>query len=375
MSGIMNKRRKLKLVRLIPVLDFGGVETVFDIWSQFVDRERYDVRVCTFWKDGAAAQAIRARGIPVDVLGVDPSIRNPRATLALARYLRRVRPDILQASIGEANFHAALVGKLCRVPVVILEEHGMPDRPLAYRLIHAGLYRMVDAIFGVSKIALRYVTDREYAPKSRTHLLYNAIDQGFFAPVTRKGDVEQPFTFVTVGRLHPMKNQERLIRAFAPVAAQVSNARLLVVGGGELEVHLKSVIAELQLERQVELTGYRGDIKALVEGADCFVFPSLAEAFGIAAVEAMAREVPVIASSWGALPEVVGELGDPWIVDPLDIKGWSQAMLAMIALEPNERAALRRRSRDIAMRFTPQRHFEELNGLYDRLSARAGLTA
>jgi glycosyltransferase involved in cell wall biosynthesis len=361
---------RLKLIRLIPVLDFGGVETVFEIWSQFADRERYDLRVCTFWKPGAAADTIRANGIPVDVLDVDPSIRNPRATAALARYLKRMRPDILQASIGEANFHAALIGKACGVPLVVIEEHGVPDRPLPYRLVHAALYRMVDAIIGVSQVAIDYVVTREFAPRHRTYLLYNAIPDQYFDPVTSRSARRDQFRFVTVGRLHPVKNQDRLIQAFAPVARAHREARLMIVGGGDCHADLARRIVELGLEEQVELLGYRSDVRALVEDADCFVLPSLSEAFGIAVVEAMARGIPIIASNAGALPEVVGDVGDRWIVDPLDVDGWSRAMTNMIQLDDDTRAAMGRDVRRIAERYSPARHAASLQAIYDILIAR-----
>lgn len=369
----MPSRRRLKLIRLIPVLDFGGVETVFEIQSALIDRRRFDVRVCTFWKAGAAARHLREAGTPVDVLGVDPSIRNPRATLALARYLRAERPDILQASISEANFHTALVAKACGVPLVIIEEHGLPDRAFAGRWVHTALYRLVDAIVGVSRVTCRYVTEIERAPARRVHLLYNGIGAEFFAPVRERPRRSDRFHFVTVGRLHPMKNQELLIRAFAPLAEARPEARLTIVGAGELAERLAAVIAELGLEPQVELTGYRGDVRALVEDADCFLFPSLAESFGIAAVEAMARGVPVIASSWGALPEVVGDLGPQWIVDAMDGAGWSAAMAAMMALDEGERRALKHAARAIAERYTPEEHGRRLHELYDRLMAEKGM--
>jgi glycosyltransferase involved in cell wall biosynthesis len=365
---------RLKLVRLIPVLDFGGVETVFEIQAGLIDASRYDLRICTFWKDGAAARVLREGGVPVDVLGIDPSIRNPRATVALARYLRRVRPDILQASISEASFHSALVAKACGVPLTIVEEHGLPDRPLPYRLIHAGLYRMVDGIVGVSKVSCSYVTDREFAPRDRVHLLYNAIAPEFFSPLAPRRRSADRFTFLNVGRLHPMKNQERLIRAFAPVARARNDARLVIVGAGELDTRLAALVAELGLEGRVELPGYRQDVRSVVEVADCFVFPSLYESFGIAVVEAMARGVPAIVSSWGALPEVVGDLGERWIVDALDIDGWSRAMTDMITLDADAHAALGRRARQIAERYTPERHSRELHALYDRLLAAKGIS-
>jgi glycosyltransferase involved in cell wall biosynthesis len=178
---------------------------------------------------------------------------------------------------------------------------------------------------------------------------------------------------VTVGRLHPMKNQERLIRAFAAVAQARPEARLQVIGAGPLERALAQLVEQLGLQGRVELTGYRADVRNLVENADCFAFPSLAEAFGLAAVEAMARRVPVIASSWGALPEVVGELGHRWIVDPLDIDGWSRAMIEMISLSAAQREALESKAREIAMRFSLERHSAELHRLYDMLIQAQGL--
>jgi glycosyltransferase involved in cell wall biosynthesis len=99
------------------------------------------------------------------------------------------------------------------------------------------------------------------------------------------------------------------------------------------------------------------------------VFPSLAEAFGIAVVEAMARGLPSIASSWGALPEVVGDIGPEWIVHPHDVAGWSRAMEAMISLEEDARAALSVRAREIADRYSPARHFSSLEDIYQRLIA------
>ena len=52
--------KRPRVIRLIPVLDFGGVESRFVLLSRLIDRSRFDFRVCTFWKDGAAARAVEA---------------------------------------------------------------------------------------------------------------------------------------------------------------------------------------------------------------------------------------------------------------------------------------------------------------------------
>jgi len=362
---------RAKVVRLIPVLDFGGVETTFVLEAEGIDRSRFDLRVCTFWKAGNAAQRIRDLGIPVDVLDVDPAIRNPRASIALARYLRREKPDVLHASIGEANFHAALVGRLCGVPVTLMEEQGLPSRGLFARLVHAGLYRLVDGVVGVSQASCDYLVQREWAPRICVKLLYNAAAAHFFTPVVARQAASNGFHFLTVGRLVDVKNHLRLIEAFRLVANQVENARLTIIGDGPLAGRLRDKVDELDLGGRVSLPGYQAGIKEAVEAADCFVLPSLSEGFGIAAVEAMARGVPVIVSDAGALPEITADMGREWIVPAADVRGWGEAMVRMARLEPAAHSSLRIRAREIAERFSAQAHVTALENYYVALLGQA----
>lgn len=366
MTQVLDGARPARVVRLIPVLDFGGVEAIFLLQAQRVERSRYDLRICTFWKDGHMAAQLRALGYEVDVLGVDPSIRNPEATLALYRYLAAQRPDIVHASIGEANFHAALVGKLAGVGGVILEEQGFPDRKPVGRAVHAVLYRLADQIVGVSDASCRYMIEREYAPASRVRRIYNAANADYFSPCTaRPGrDVVE---IVTVGRLVPVKNQAMLIDAFAPVARAYPHARLTIVGEGALKEALEAQVAALGLGGQVSLPGFRGDIKQVLDGADVFVLPSLSEGLGIALVEAMARAMPVVSTTAGGAGEVVAPLGEGWSVAPRDVSGWTRALERLVALSGEERAALGAQAHRRAQDFSPELHIEQLHRLYDEV--------
>lgn len=360
---------RIKVIRLIPVLDYGGVETTFALEADGIDRERFDFQVCTFWKPGTAADRIRRAGIPVVSLAVDPSIRNPGASLALLRHLRRERPSILHASIGEANFHAALVGRLGGVRRTIMEEQGLPQRRFPARLVHAALYRRVDAVVGVSRASCDYLIQREWAPPDKVHLIYNAVANRFLeTPIQRRRE-DGAFRFLTAGRLVDVKNHNRLIRAFAPVAAQVPAAELTIVGDGPLMQELKHLVQSLGLETQVHLPGFSDDILKLLDAADCFVLPSLSEGFGIAAVEAMARRLPVIVSDAGALPEVASRIGPNWVVPARDVEGWSAAMRRMLALAPEAREDLRRTARASAEEFSERRHVQAIEQLYKRLAA------
>lgn len=360
-----------RVVRLIPVLDFGGVESIFVLQSRLIDRQAFEFRACTFWKKGGAAREVEATGTPVDELGVDPAIRNPRATLALANYLHRIRPDVLHASIGEANFHAALVAKWCGVPVTIIEEQGLPSRARWARWVHAALYRRVDAIVGVSGTSCAYLIDEEHAPRQLVHKIYNCARPEFFAPRPPQR-ASGPFTALMVGRLVEVKNHERLLRAFAQVLPRHPTARLQLVGDGPLRPRMELLLKELGLTDNVSLLGFRSDVLELLHAADAFVLPSLSEGCSLALAEALATGTPVIGSDVGGIPEVMQDLGREWLVPPTDVQAWSAALCRMIELSAEQRQALGARAAHIAQRFSPETNIRAVQALYSQLLEQRG---
>lgn len=352
----------IRVVRLIPVLDFGGVETTFEIQAEHLDRGTFDLRVVTFWKAGAAAERIRRLGVEVTDLGIDPSVRNPSATASLWRYLRRVRPQILHSSIGEANFHAALAGPAAGVPVTIIEENGVPNRRRASRAIHTLLYRRVDAIVAVSEASRKYLIEREQAPASRVCIIPNSPSELFFDPVVPTPPAP-PFRILCVGRLVEVKNHHRLIEAFASVPRSV-DARLDIVGEGPLRAELTASISRLDLADRVGLLGFRTDIREQIDGSHLFVLPSKSEGFGVALVEAMARGRPVLASNVGALPSLLGPEHAERLVAPDDVAAWTKALRRVIDDGDAERVTLGRRMRERAEHYTPTRQVRALESLY-----------
>jgi glycosyltransferase involved in cell wall biosynthesis len=363
----MATSRLPRIVRLVPVLDFGGVETRVLLQSSLIDRRTFDFRVCTFWKAGDAAKRIEDKGIIVDVLGVDPSVRNWRAPWILCRYLREVRPTIVHASIAEANAHLAIACKFAGTPIAIVEEVGVPVRSLRARMIYAALYRNVDAIVAVSKATRSYLVEKEFAPQSEVHLIYNSTSSEFFeAPLAKRASGDA-FEIIAVGRLVEVKNHIGLVRAFSVVAKRYPHVKLRIVGDGPLRDKLNELVAELGLHGQVSLSGFRRNVRDLIDAADVFAFPSLAEGFGLALVEGMARAKPVIASNTGAIPEILADYDPGWMLEPFDVDGWSRAMERLVQMSPHERNSLGQVARRCAERFSPHNHILEIEQLYQRL--------
>lgn len=111
-----------------------------------------------------------------------------------------------------------------------------------------------------------------------------------------------------VGRLVPMKGQEFLIRAFATVAAEFARAILFIVGDGELMGDLKALADELRIGSRVIFAGFRDDLPAVYSAFDMYVHSSIeggGETFPFAVLQALAHELPVVATRVGDVAEMV----------------------------------------------------------------------
>lgn len=349
----------------MPVLDFGGVES--RIALQAHSERSYDLRVCTFWKDGAAAQEVRSSGVPVDVLGVPPR-PTPRAIGALARYLRQQKPDVLHCSISEANFLGLVAGTITRVPVRIVEEVGMPAHGLAGRIAFRTLYSSVATlIIGVTEAVCDYVRRVDRAPTHRVRRVYNCAHPRFFpdTPRTTQRVESKRNALLMVGRLHPVKNHETVLRALA----RTEGLTLRIVGDGPLKEKVLRQRDELGLVDRVHLAGYQDNIVEQLGDAGAFVLASHDEGCSISLIEAMATGLPALGSDVPGIREVMGNtLADQWTVQATDVEGWCRLFDQYQNLgttRPTVASEFQRRAYD---NFSPARYLETLDQIYSSLT-------
>lgn len=99
---------------------------------------------------------------------------------------------------------------------------------------------------------------------------------------------------LSVGELNANKNHQVVIKALTQLEKE--NVYYVICGQGQLEEELKILIQKFGFGKKVILTGYRTDVDKFYQMADIFVFPSLREGLGLAAIEAMASGLPLITS-------------------------------------------------------------------------------
>ncbi len=364
------------VIRLLPVLDFGGVESRVMLQARLAREHGMRLRVCAFDKDGAAAKAIRATGIPVDILGIPARLGSLRATAALVGYLRRQQPDVVHASVVEANVHLCLAAPWVSSAGLIVEEVGQPSHSRRARLAFRALYRAPDRIVGVSKVTCDYLTEADGAPRDRVELIYNCADPRFFPEGRRSLDrsaERRAIRFLAVGRLHPIKNQARLLEAFALLRAQGVEAELTLAGDGPLGDELRRSAEDFRITSHMHFLGYREDVLPPLEQTDAFVLPSLSEGCSISLIEAMATGVPAIGSDVPGIREVLGEeLAGEWTFPAHDVRAMAGVMRRFAELSVEQRAALGERAQARAYaEFSPERYMRRLEHLYDSARERA----
>jgi len=177
------------------------------------------------------------------------------------------------------------------------------------------------------------------------------------------------FPFVLyVGRVDPYKNIVGMIKAFARFRKQRSTEHRLVIVGDKHGYQSSGVFALVEshgLRDHVLFTGHvHEDLEVIYSLAECFLFPSLYEAFGLAALEAMACGLPVISSPVAGCIDVVGEAGI--LVDPLNSEEMAQALDRVLSSE-SLRLTLSRAGLERASRFSWEGCARATHALYQRV--------
>jgi UDP-glucose:(heptosyl)LPS alpha-1,3-glucosyltransferase len=177
----------------------------------------------------------------------------------------------------------------------------------------------------------------------KLHVVYSGVDLEAFSPGLRTShraamrrdlDIdEDTIVFLHVGSGYARKGVGQVLAALA--AGPNRNARLLVVGQDKAEASLKRQAERLGIADRVRFAGGQADVKPWYGAADCFVLATLYDPFPNAALEALASGLPIVVSRQCGAAELVEEGVNGYVRDALDIRGFAEAMTAVIGRGPS----------------------------------------
>lgn len=303
----------------------------------------------------------------------------PRGLLRLALFLRRSRVDILHTHLFDASVVGLSGGWLARTPVRAVTRHYSDYHTRIARPLHVWLDRLCTRlshrVIAVSQHTADHLIGVEGAPSAKVRVIHNGIDfervrvsspQG---PARIRAELGLADTRVVLmaARMHPEKGYEHLLAALPRVLAEAPDVVLLIAGTGPLEGRYRAVSASLGLAKSVRFLGFRRDLPDVIAASDLVVLPSVAEAFGLVAAEALYLGVPVVASRVGGIPEIVDDGIDGLLVPPGDSEALALALVQLL-LDDERRRRLRGAGREkVASRFSFRRMVAAYERLYDEM--------
>lgn len=288
------------------------------------------------------------------------------AAMRTAGRLHREKPfDIVHAHMLPRDGHAGmLVAKKLGIPFA-LTVHGtdifhyfIPGRtPWARNQMIA---READALMAVSSLLMSRV--KPYRGEGKiSRIVPNGVDLSLVPDVTDN----VPRTVISVGTLKARKCMDRTLEAFARLAGEYPDAKLTIVGIGEMEDQLKDRIAELGLGDRVEMTGGLPHERVLERMAqsDLFVLPSWGEGYGIVYIEAMAAGCISVGALGEGIEDTITDGENGFLVPAGDIDAIERVMRDVFA-NREKYEALRRKGQEDARQLTWARNAQTAEGIY-----------
>jgi len=303
-----------RVLLVITLAEVGGAQSyVAALLPALADR--YDV-VLAAHGEGPLREAATRVGVRFVALEhvrrpIQP-LRDAAGLVELIRLFRRERPQIVHASSSKAGILGRLAASATRVPIRLFTVHGWAFS--AYSGVSSLLYRVSDRLMSPLTTVTICVSEKELAAgleartcrPERTVVIHNAVD----VSAAPRSSHDRPVPrLVAVGRLKAPKDFLTLVRSLAALTDRAFEA--LIVGDGPDRDEEAAEIQRFGLEGRVLLAGERSDVPALLADSDVFVLSSRSEGLPVSVLEAMAAELPVVASDVGGLAELVidGETG------------------------------------------------------------------
>lgn len=318
-----------RVVHIISALVVGGAERLLvDLMVALHPHERAQAAVVVMNEaDPALLARLQDAGVRVEALGRARGSRDPRY---LARLLDIVGhgPVVIHAHNRGSKFWAMLLRALRPRSRLVFTVHAM-NVVTRYGALHRKLHnRLVDRTIAISRAVEQ---DCRRSGIANTVVIRNGVDIARFRPPVEEAQCRlerEPHRvpeIVTVARLvHAIKGQDVLIEAAGRLKAQGQPVRVTLVGSPsrdqpETPALLRSLVARDGLADSVTFLEGISDASATLRDADICVVPSREEGFGLVIVEAMAADVPIVASRLDGpaeliVPGLTGELanaGDP----------------------------------------------------------------
>lgn len=358
-------------MQLLPELNEGGVERgVVELSRELVRRGHESIVISAGGKLAARIVADGGRHIELDVASKNP-LTVPARVRRLRGTLRDLAPDVIHARSRVPAWLAVLANRAPRIPFVTTV-HGFNSVNVYSRVMTLG-----DRVICVSSAIKEHVQRHYRVPEEKLVViprgidleLFNpdAVDRSLMADFSRQHDLTGRFVVTNVGRITQLKDYETFIRAIGLLRVQRPEVLGLIVGGVREDKQeycrsLEELVESLGLSGHVKFVGSQAKVAEIYALSDVVVSSSKKpESFGRAAAEALAMNVPVVATAHGGVLDIVRDGVDGFLAAPGSPEAIARAILSAANLH------VRCQREWVAERFSLKAMVDEYEATYFRM--------
>lgn len=298
-------KHQKKIGFFINNLGFGGAERVFVDDINSLLKENHLVYLFVLYWGRDKSPLIDQISLPVDrVFFLNfSSIRDVFSYVKTYKCIRENDIDVLYSTLQDAIFVSRVVSIFIpRIKLVTREANTTDNKSFLHRLADKIMNVRVDTMVVVSREVGKSLLSYQGWYKSKIRVLYNGVDIPKESSLDNDGGV-----ILTVGSLTPKKSQSVLIDAFSLIHLDCPNYTLNIIGSGVMEDSLKEMVKAKGLEKKVIFLGNLSynDMGERYKNSSIFVLSSNQEGCPNALLEAMSYGLPSVATSVGAVPEII----------------------------------------------------------------------
>jgi len=374
-----------KIVHLIDSLGIGGAQTHLLTILKCADRERYLHVVYSLTDELNIGREIESLGVKVVSLNLKAPLKEKRWIVTIrviSEMLKDEKPDILETHLTWSRIFGTIASVIIgRKNVISFEQGDIYNTGWQYTTANFLVSFFIDKIIVCSNAMKEWIFKNYGISQRKTMIMHNSVLTELFKPQGDRrnfrstlGLGQDEIVLGSVGTLGTgvNKGMDYCIDAMSELAKKYKNIKLLIVGDGELREKLEMQAKDLGVEGIVNFLGFRRDITSILNTIDIFVLASPFEPCGIAIIEAMSMEKPVVCSASGGTPELIEDGVTGFLFTPRDPKDLTEKIDKLARNEKLRREMGAMARRRVEEKFEAKKYVRRLESIYAGLIDRRG---
>lgn len=284
---------------------------------------------------GVVGEELAQKNAPVHLLKAAPGKRfSLPGLLQFARWLRANEIALVHSHTYHAHTYALPASRIAGIPAILHHHKTLEKMKLHRRWMMGWMLRKAAAVIALSEQTAHDLTDAFGLQTKKVHAFPNAVNTSVFFPASSEekrrlredlGISPDSFVIGSVASLNKIKNHQATVEAIALNGLTKKNTSVLILGEGRERQSLESAVNQYGLKNKVLLVGNQRPIAPWIRAMDVFVMPSFWEGQSLALLQAIAANLPILASNIEGNTAIL-RADHPGLFDPNDGKHYASLL-------------------------------------------------